>query len=148
MYCQFLSCWSVQCITSGRTFLAYTKEWIEAQNRGRLFTVSDDVYLFFRAMEVVSRGLLTTSNVHRMSELNINTTLKDKISSNYQVQTYWSSLTNSKLSGDASKVFFDIITRYYIKLRCKSFLKVYLDIRKASSKQVSKKGEKALRKDL
>ena len=54
MYRTFLECWSVQSISSGRTFLTYTKEWIDAQNRGRLFQVSDDVYLFFRSMESVT----------------------------------------------------------------------------------------------
>ena len=46
IYCKFLKCWSVQSITSGRTFLTYTKEWIDAQNRGRLYQISDEVYLF------------------------------------------------------------------------------------------------------
>lgn len=148
MYCEFLKYWSVQSVSTGRTFLTYTKEWIDAQNRGRLFQVSDEVYLFFRSMELVSRAFLTTSNLHNMRELNLNKVLLDNISTNFRVQSYWCALTDSKLNGDTSKVFLDIIIRYYIKLRCKSFLRVYLDIRKASTKQVSKKGEKALRKDL
>ncbi len=149
MYSQFLACWSVQSITSGKTFLSYTKEWIDAQNRGRLFQVSDDVYLFFRSMELVSRKFLTTSNLQEMSQVNINTVLMNNISSNYRVQTYWCGLTDSKISGDSSKSFLEVIIKFYIKLRCKAFLKVYLDLRKANSRAtISKKGEKALRKDL
>ncbi len=139
----------MQSITSGRTFLTYTKEWIDAQNRGRLYQISDEVYLFFRAMELVCKEFLTISNLHNMSELNINTVLMENISSNYRVQTYWCTLTDNKISGECSKKFLEVIIRFYIKLRCNAFLKVYLDIRKANSKAaVSKKGEKALRKDL
>ena len=83
-----------------------------------------------------------------MSELNINSILMENVSSNYRVQTYWWDLTDSKLSGDSSKKFLEVIIKFYIKLRCNAFLKVYLDIRKASSRAISKKGEKALRKDL
>ena len=127
-------------ISSGRTFLTYTKEWIDAQNRGRLFQVLDDLCIFFRSMESASRLFLTTSNMQKMSELNINSILMETISSSYRVQTYWCRLIDSKLSGDSSKKFREVIIKFYIKLRCKDFLKVSLDIRKASSRAISKKG--------
>ncbi len=126
----------------------YTKEWIEAQDRSGLFQVSDDVYLFFRSIEMVSRLFLTNENLQTMSDTNINTVLHDKIFSNFRVQTSWCSLISGKLSGDLSKTFSETIIQFYTKLRRKAFLKVYLDITKFSNKQVSKKGEKALRKNL
>ena len=116
MYCTFLECWPVQAVSPSRILLTYTTEWIDAQKRGRLFQFSDDVhvYLFFRSMESVCRLFLTTSNVQKMSELNINSILIENISSNYTVYIYWCGLTDSKLRGDSSKKFLEVIIKFYI----------------------------------
>ena len=51
-HCQFLKSWKVDCgDETARTFLQYTNDWIDKQNRGGLFRVKDGAYLLFRAME-------------------------------------------------------------------------------------------------
>ena len=35
-------------------YLSYTKAWLEKVNRGGLCHVSDDVYLVFKSMEIVT----------------------------------------------------------------------------------------------
>ena len=55
-------------------FLQYTKLWVEQVNRGGLFQVNDDTYLFFQAMELASRHVLSVeclfSSCHQDSRRN------------------------------------------------------------------------------
>ena len=44
--------------TQAPSFLSYTIAWVEMQNSGGLFTVSDEVFRFFRALEKVSKPFL------------------------------------------------------------------------------------------
>ena len=147
-FCKFLSSWEVAGSGYSKTFLEYTREWIETQNRGGLFKVSDNVYLLFRAMELVSRVFLTRNNLTKLQGVNVQTVLAGKINANKLVQDHWSNLIHDKLNADLSRKFFDVVVNFYIKIRCKAFIKVYLDLKKLKSKGVSKKGEKALRKNL
>ena len=39
-------------------YLSYTKAWLEKVNRGGLCHVSDDVYLVFKSMEIVTKQIL------------------------------------------------------------------------------------------
>ena len=154
VYCKLLHSWKVSSCNNVKTFLEYSNEWINLQNRGGLFRVTDDLYLFFRTLENESRTLLTKANLDKFPGVNIRSSLFDKILAQRRVQTYWCSLTESKITGENSKRLLDIVVKYYIKIRCKAFIRVYLDLkkssamRKASEKKVSKKAEKALRKEL
>ena len=48
-------------VGNAQTFLDYTKSWLEKQNRGGLFQLSNDGYLFFRAVEHHCRKLFRTA---------------------------------------------------------------------------------------
>ena len=148
VFCKFLDTWEVKGSGYSKTFLEYTREWIDSQNRGGLFKVSDNVYLFFRAMELVSRRFLTHDNLVKLQGVDIKAVLGNKIFANNLVQQYWSNLIDNKLNTDASQKLFDIVVNFYIKIRSKAFVKVYLDLKKMKCKNVSKKAEKALRKTL
>ncbi|XP_038062542.1 uncharacterized protein LOC119733034 [Patiria miniata] len=154
MYCKLLSSWKVPSSSNTKTFLDYTHEWIKLQNRGGLFTISDELYIFFRTIENESRTLLTKANLDQFPGVNVKSSLFDKILAQNRVHTYWCSLTEGKIQGECSKLLLDIIVKYFIKIRCKAFIKVYLDLKKSALKQnstqkkVSKKAEKALRKEL
>ncbi|XP_038065776.1 chromatin modification-related protein YNG2-like [Patiria miniata] len=69
-YCKFLKSWKVDCSDeTARTFLQYTNDWIDKQNRGGLFRVSDGVYLLFRSMEHETCKYLTKNNLKTFSRM-------------------------------------------------------------------------------
>ena len=146
-YYKFLKTWQVSCSDTAKTFLQYTQEWINKQNRGGLFKVSDGVYLLFRAMEQETNKYLTKENMINLAKEDIQTTLMNNILTNRRVQTYWCSLTQGKINGDTSTKLLNLVIKKWIKIRAKAFIKVYLDLKKSSG-TVGKKAEKALRKDL
>lgn len=146
-FCDILATWRSCSTNSEKTFLEYTNHWIKVQNRGGLFLVNDDVYIFFRTLENEARPFLSKNNLEKCVGKNIKSELKEKIMSQHRVHNYWCNLTQGKISGSVSKRLLDIVVNLYIKIRIKAFLKVYLDLKKASG-HVSKKSEKALRKDL
>ena len=148
IYCKFLKSWKVSSSTMAKTFLDYTNEWINLQNRGGLYHVSDGVYLLIRSMEFVSRTILTKDKLHGFPHTDLNTTLSEKILSDHKVQNYWCSVTQGKVTGELSKKLLHIVVKKWIKIRTKAFINVYLNLKKYSDQSVSKKAEKALRKDL
>ncbi|XP_033114336.1 uncharacterized protein LOC117114751 [Anneissia japonica] len=147
-YCKFLSAWKVNGSDTTHSFLDYSKLWIAKQSRGGLFNVTDDVYLFFRTLENENRKYLTISRFNSMPNANVKDIIMNTVLENPTVHKYWCNLTRNKIVGDASKHLLDIVIRLWIKIRMHAFLKVYLDLKKANSNEISRKSEKALRKDL
>ena len=148
-FCKFLKSWKVDSVDeTARTFLQYTNDWVEKQNRGGLFRVSDGVYLLFRAMERETCKYLTLNNLKTFQGCNIQAVLLNNIKSNPQVQTYWCSLTQGKINGETSMTLLNMTVKKWIKIRANAFIKVYLNLKKATSGTVGRKAEKALRKDL
>ncbi|XP_022107679.1 uncharacterized protein LOC110988470 isoform X2 [Acanthaster planci] len=148
IFCHFLKSWQACPSDTAKTFLEYTNQWVKAQNRGGLFHVSDGVYLLFRTMEIQTRKILSIANLEIFPRCNIQSLVIDQIQAHPRVQTYWCSLTQGKISGANSDKLLNIVIKKWIKIRTKSFLNVYLSLKKASGAHVSKKSEKALRKDL
>ncbi|XP_022088017.1 uncharacterized protein LOC110977844 [Acanthaster planci] len=147
VFCSILATWRSCTTDTEQTFLEYTNKWIQAQNRGGLFNINDDVYVFFRTLENEARQFLSKGNLEEFIGKNIKRSLKEKMMSQSRVHNYWCNLTREKISGDVSKRLLDIVVNLYIKIRIKAFLKVYLNLKKAAG-QASKKAEKALRKEL
>ncbi|XP_038057804.1 uncharacterized protein LOC119729269 [Patiria miniata] len=148
-YCKFLKSWKVDCSDeTARTFFQYTNDWIDKQNRGGLFRVSDGVYLLFRAMEQETCKYLTKNNLKTFQGCDIQSTLLNNIKGSHRVQTYWCSLTQGKITGDTSTNLLNMTVKKWIKIRAKAFINVYLNLKKATHGHVGKKAEKALRKDL
>ena len=146
-FCKILSTWRVCSTNTAKTFLEYTNDWINVQNRGGLFHVKDDVYLLFRTMENEIRPILSKENLEKCAGQNIKSSLRETILSKHRVHDYWCNLTKDNITGDSSRRLLDMVVNLWIKIRIKAFLKVYLDLKKATN-QVSKKAEKALRKEL
>ena len=146
-FCEIMRKWRACNTDTEKTFLEYTNDWIRRQNRGGLFHVGDDVYIFFRTLEHVSRQFLTKNNLNNFLGVDIKATLKEKILSLKRVHNYWQTLTREKITGDVSMRLLDMVINLWIKIRIKAFIKVYLDLKKASGR-VSKKSEKSLRKSL
>ncbi|XP_033121724.1 uncharacterized protein LOC117120753 [Anneissia japonica] len=117
VYCEVLSQWQVKSDSATHTFLSYSREWIDRQNRSGLFTVNDDVFLFFRNVEFETRKHLTVNQLSSMSEIDYLDVMFQKVVENKIIQTYWCKLTRESLGDNASKQLLDIIIKYWIKIR-------------------------------
>jgi coiled-coil and C2 domain-containing protein 1 len=63
IFCKILATWRSCTTNSEKTFLESSNEWVQLQNRGGLFIVNDDVYIFFRTLENEARPFLSKGNL-------------------------------------------------------------------------------------
>ncbi|XP_078686639.1 uncharacterized protein LOC144919218 [Branchiostoma floridae x Branchiostoma belcheri] len=150
LYVAVLQQWKVSSVThTHTTFLKYTKGWVDAVNRGGLFLVSDEVYVFFRVVEKVVRS---TANFDRLSTgkpTGIKEDIMKNLESNFLVNKYWCSLASSITEEKTSIALLETVLSYYVSLRCRAFADAYVLVtRQRNNDGVSRKGEKSLRKTL
>ncbi|XP_078584070.1 uncharacterized protein LOC144866506 [Branchiostoma floridae x Branchiostoma japonicum] len=150
LYVAVLQQWKVSAVThTHTTFLQYTEGWVNAVNRGGLFVVTDEVYLFFRAVEKVVR---TTANFDQVSKgklTGIKEDIMKNLESSFLVNKYWCTIASSIANEKASIKLLETVLIYYVNLRCRSFADAYnLVTRHKDNEGASKKGEKSLRKSL
>ncbi|CAH1241400.1 Hypp6358 [Branchiostoma lanceolatum] len=150
VYVAVLQKWKVSAVTKTQTtFLEYTKGWVDRVNRGGLFLVTDDVYLFFRVVEKVVRTTANFDQVCKHKLTGIKEDIMKNLESNYLVNHYWSTrLACSITSEKASIALLETVLSYYVSLRCRSFAEAYMLVTNHRNKNASKKGEKCLRKSL
>ncbi|XP_071854441.1 uncharacterized protein [Apostichopus japonicus] len=146
-FVKVLESWGENSVEDAPTFVAYTKVWLEKQNRGGLFVVKDNVYLFFKAMELIVRASLQQDNIALFQHLNIQIGLLNNIYERGKVTQKWE-LTSKPLTLERREKLFQEVVKNFLKMRCEAFVKVYIMIRKQKEREVSKKGEKSLRKEL
>ncbi|XP_071965518.1 uncharacterized protein [Antedon mediterranea] len=141
--------WKEQKEIESTSFYAYTHAWISKQNRGGLFQVNDKVFLLFRELEVVFQEHVTGKTLSQMKGVNLNNLLMGKLQQNRKVDRCWCAVINGRLQERLSLELQQKVYRYWIKIRSKAFVKVYLDLqKKKDASSVSGKCEKALRKTL
>lgn len=133
---------------NAKTFLEYSNNWIDAQNRGGLFVVNDDAYLFFRTLEGVSRKLLTQQDASSLVGVDIASLLLQKLKDKYLVNRYWDTITSGKVTGETGTKLFDVVLRYWTKLRVCTYIKVFIALAKQRDSKLSRRGAKSLRKEL
>lgn len=88
---QFVECLSemgVQGLES--SFYDYTKMWIRQVDRGGLFHVNDNSYLFFRALELMTRKVLP---LHLKNPLKTKELLIEDLLCDEDIQFHWSMLS-------------------------------------------------------
>ena len=108
-----------------------------------------DLHVFFRTLEYVGRQYLTATSIRNYKNNNLNVLLLDEFTKNRVVLNRWEVLMKeNELDDNAKYQLFHILLKYWIKIRCNAYVKVYIDIRKAKDKKVSRKAEKALRKQV
>ncbi|XP_033110157.1 uncharacterized protein LOC117111335 [Anneissia japonica] len=144
---ELLKKWRGEGDISASSFLLYTKEWTDRQNRGGLFPVSDKLFLFFRELEVEYQTHVSSKTLAELRGVNLNNLLLGKFHQNQKINRCWCAVVNGELSDNLSTQLQRRIFLYWIKIRSKAFLKVYLDIQKKNN-AASQRGEKALRKGL
>ena len=150
-FVRLLKSWKLNESTQESTensFQAYAREWLVKQSRGYLFQPNWDLHCFFRTLEYVGRKYLCKNAIGQYKDTNLQRLLLDEFESNTTVKHRWCALLKGQLDPSESEQLFSIMSKYWIKIRCTAYVKVYIDIRKANDKNVSRKAEKGLRKNL
>ncbi|XP_033118367.1 uncharacterized protein LOC117117978 [Anneissia japonica] len=143
-----LAMWKVQEDIEECSFYKYTNSWIQRQNRGGLFIVNDKIFFLFREIEVEYQKNISAKTLANLKGLNINNILMGKFNQNRKVNRCWCEAVNGRLSDKLSFQLQQKVFMYWIKIRTKAFIKVTLDLQKKKNASVSRKGQKALRKNL
>lgn len=148
-YAEILQTWKApeDAGTVAPSFLSYTCAWIEMQNRGGLFTVTDEVFRFFWAMERISKSFLCKKNLNSLKTLNMKETLTMKCKNDEKVVKLWKELTATCSMKIHVEPLFTAIINYWAKIRIYAFVKAY-NFFQTEEKKTSHKGEKSLRKEL
>ena len=153
----FFNSWSTQMTDDSAevmTFLAYTNTWIEKCNRGGLFVVKDDVYIFIRRVENVARTVFNKNLLLTYCNEDIRNVLLEDFSKNSLIDKSWESLTRKLSNKDLSTKLKVEVLNKWINIRSKSFLTAWLACQKLRLEETKKKNslaskaEPSLRKSL
>ena len=139
------------------SFLDYTKTWVDATNRGGLIAINHQFFILIRRIENVARSVLNLNLIVAYCGDDMRKVLIEKFQSSSLIQDAWENLTN-KISNKplATKLLHKIFNKW-VNIRVHAFVNVWIQSmkRKASwehdkkkKKNISEKGEPALRKTL
>ncbi|XP_035662528.1 uncharacterized protein LOC118406548 [Branchiostoma floridae] len=153
LYATVLSEWKVDgakhSSTGKATFLKYTEGWVDKVNRGGLYVVTDQVYLFFRAVEKVVRSTANVQQLRQGTLTGIKDDIMNKLETDFLVNKYWCAIACSITDEKASVALLEKILLYFVNLRCRAFAEAHIAVmRQKNIDAASKKGEKSLRKSL
>ena len=133
-----------------KSFLFYTSVWMDCTDRGGLFNVNDTAYLFFRSMENCVRSAFNINLIRTYNGENLAKLMKTELSTNSHVIYHWDCVTeNSQLNEVCKRHLLQRIITYWVNIRGNAFAKAWVDQNKKNrAKNLSKKGEHSLRKQL
>ena len=132
-----------------QSFLESTNKWIDCSNRGGLFEVSDQAYIFFRSMEYEVRKFFNVKLIVIYNGENLKDILLQRMLKSRRIINNFDEISNKVETEENIKTFvLKKIMIYWINIRGNAFVKAWLDNRKLENKVLSKKGEHSLRKEL
>lgn len=125
-------------------FYDYTKEWMKLVDRGGLFHISDNAYLFFRALELQTRCILP---LHLKNPSHSKDSLMQELLGDEDAQFFWSMLSVDISDCEESSNLLKEVAELWITIRGFSTTGAWMEQYKKEKKE-SLKGKKALRKEL
>ena len=140
--------WQANPAETDKTFLEFSKSWTEKVNRGGLFLVNDDFFIFIRRIENVARSVLNCNLILNYKGEDLRDVLMEKFNKSELIDIGWESLTKNLQSEETKKLLKQIILRKWVGIRAKSFLKCWVRMLKRKKQNVSEKSEPSLRKTL
>lgn len=133
----------------GQFFLQSSNKWIDCSNRGGLFEISDQTFIFFRSMEYVVRKIFNVELLSNYKGENLKDVLLQRMLKNKRIINYWDEVSKNVNVEEKIKIFvLKEIMICWINICGTSFVKAWLDCKKLEKKMCSKKGEHSLRKEL
>ena len=131
----------------------YTNAWVEKVNRGGLYEVSNQFYLFIRTVELVVRRVLNYNLIVTYAGEDLREVLLSKLKHEY-FQTFWSTITRHIDNTVLKDMLLLKILQMWMNIRAYSFIKTWINVTKRKSAKlysrssIAQKSEPALRKTL
>ncbi|XP_077999384.1 uncharacterized protein LOC144452208 [Glandiceps talaboti] len=122
------------------SFLSYTTEWVDKENRGGLHVVNDKSYIFFRTVESIFRKKF------RVDIANIRDSVIDDVLADRLALSRWAVLA-SCLNENQSIALLSMCVKLWVNIRCHSMAKRIIQQHKVKT-GISQCGNKGLRKGL
>ena len=125
-------------------FLQYTKLWVEKVSRGGLFSINNDSYLLFRAMELTVRQVLDIKKISLQPTVQLGKNIIEKIMNDPGVMAHWSCLLSQSVVLESDLL--QQIADKWVSIRGHSFAGTFIEQYQIAAKKSTK--QKALRKTL
>ena len=134
---------------SETTFLDYTNKWVERVNRGGLYVVNDEFYIFIRKVENEARTILNRKLIIHYRGEDLREVLMKAFQKSEGIDISWCSVARCIEDEEIRSLLKHQVLEKWISIRARSFLKCWTQmVRRKNEKQVSAKSEPALRKTL
>ena len=135
--------------TTAESFLNYTRKWTEEINRGGLFLVNDEFYIFVRRLENVVRSVFNAKLIASYQGEDLRDVISSKVSESKLVHDAWETLTRNIDNAQLVDSLFELIVLRWTNIRANAFANAWLDILKAKYKDIaSGKAQPSMRKCL
>ncbi|XP_070545594.1 uncharacterized protein [Ptychodera flava] len=145
-YMSLLDAMQEKAVTDGD--ISQSKGWLNAQDRGGLFRVTDAAFQFFTEIESVCKQHLNVTNVSNLTKNNaINQPIIEEILASEKINSLWCTIARNAESEKVSSTLATMIVNLYVQVRCFSFCKSIMELFKTREK-LHIKGSKGLRKSL
>ena len=124
----------------GQFFLQSSNKWIDCSNRGGLFEISDQTFIFFRSMEYVVRKIFNVELLSNYKGENLKDVLLQRMLKNKRIINYWDEVSKNVNVEEKIKIFvLKEIMICWINICGTSFVKAWLDCKNWKRKCVPKK---------
>uniref|UniRef100_A0A7M5X5K7 Uncharacterized protein n=1 Tax=Clytia hemisphaerica TaxID=252671 RepID=A0A7M5X5K7_9CNID len=128
----------------------FKNKWIDLRDRGGLVHVSDNCFLFFRAIEYSVRDVFNPVTLNNYAGENLKELIKERIFKRKYVIYRWDELMKGdELDSIEKESLFKLVVVRWIDIRGKAFVRAWVDgLRQKYKDKVSDKGEHSHRKQL
>ena len=130
------------------TVLQYTKSWTERIDRGGLFKVNDEFYVFIRRIEMVARNVFNKQLIINYKGEDVREILLEKFDQSVLIDQSWNGLLRNIENKQLCVILKDVILKKWVGIRARSFVNAWIQVAKRKHIEISDKSEPSLRKTL
>lgn len=137
-----------------QSLLEYTQKWLSLVNRGGLFLVNDEFYLFIKEIEIVVRSIFNAEFIATYCGEDLRSKLIEKLEYNTSIEMSWEALVKEVPHKKLAERLKMKIFEKWVNIRGHAFAKTWVQVlrREAANKKkaidISKKGQPSLRSTL
>ena len=136
-------------VVTAISFLNYTRKWVEEKNKGGLFTVNDEFYIFICRLENIARTVFNKDLTETYQDEDLRDVLTPKMLESKLFNEAWERLYRNIDNPALTKALFRLIINKWVNIRANAFAEAYVNIVKTKYKDVaSGKAQPSMRKCL
>ena len=145
-----LECWGSKWDNDfGSSLEEYTNAWVDLVIRGGLHQVSDEFYLFTKAVDMETRTNINLELLINYCGEDLKTVLCNTFSKSENIEVCWHNITRNISHLSVKKMIKKEILLKWINIRANAFVKSWIQmIKRKGSMAITRKGEPSLRKSL